>query len=169
MIKIIAVFVLSLSVVNAAPFKRTDKKNFHKFKCIECHSQHEGDNVHKPVGKDCNKCHVKHEEYTPHKKFLKLSPVKLCLSCHEKDGYHKKNKALANHPVQGKQDILYPNKKFDCLSCHRPHSSSQKNLFRYNHNKKTPYKGNLCLTCHWSFGSDKLAPSRPDYNQKVQK
>jgi len=120
--------------------------------CFNCHDKTEFSkkNVHAPVaGGMCLSCHKPH--VSEHIALLTKEPVNVCLECHE--GIKKKPHVIVSfsttgHPigVQAK-DIADParqGRKFDCGSCHNPHSSESPGLFRY----KADSSFQLCAKCH---------------------
>lgn len=116
--------------------------------CYNCHDKgaFTKKTVHPPV-KDgqCTFCHNPHSSDTP---LMLTQPVAdLCAQCHaDKTEQH----VLAgfghggSHPVKGKPDPSRSGKGLSCLSCHNPHSSSQKSLFT----NESQSRDNLCLLCH---------------------
>jgi predicted CXXCH cytochrome family protein len=113
-------------------------------KCAECHSdKSKGPAVHSAMQMGCTSCHEvrvvksrdKKKEDVTRVKLIKATPLSLCLSCHE----NKKGSAgnsVPHAPVTR-----------NCLTCHDPHSSPNKNqLKKVTSGDK---KNNLCLSCHF--------------------
>jgi predicted CXXCH cytochrome family protein len=105
-------------------------------KCIECHEdKSKGKAVHSAIATGCLSCHeIRTNRDVTHIKLIAATPVKLCLQCHaDKDASQIKG------PV-------HPPAVRDCLSCHDPHTSDNKNQLL------KPLSGgkgeNLCLQCH---------------------
>jgi len=104
--------------------------------CLQCHGDHaEGKVVHPAVQMGCFSCHFVRGSGDNTRVVLKTpKSTILCTSCHE----DKKVAVGAKyaHPPVAK----------DCLQCHVPHTSDNKNLL------KKPESGdkehNLCLQCH---------------------
>jgi len=106
-------------------------------KCLECHAvKATGKAVHSAIAMGCTTCHevrVNSKDVT-HIKLVTVTPVKLCLQCHE-DKDAAKIKGHVHSPAVR-----------DCLTCHDAHSSDFKNILL-----KAPTgeaKDNLCLSCH---------------------
>jgi predicted CXXCH cytochrome family protein len=123
--------------------------------CFNCHDKTEFSkkNIHMPVaGGMCLSCHKPHA--SEHIALLHKEPVNVCLECHE--DIKKKPHAVAGfsasgHPtgVQAKDtkdiaDPARPGRKLYCGSCHNPHSSKSRRLFRY----KADSSFQLCANCH---------------------
>jgi predicted CXXCH cytochrome family protein len=105
-------------------------------KCIECHEdKSKGKAVHSAIAMGCLTCHeVRVNKDITRIKLTTATPYKLCLSCHgDKDA------------TQIKGHVHEPAIR-DCLKCHDPHTSENKNqLLKATSGDK---KDNLCLTCH---------------------
>lgn len=111
-------------------------KNVDSKKCLECHEDKtKGKAVHSAIATGCLSCHeVRVNRDTTHVKLITATPYKLCLTCHaDKDATQIKGR-------------VHPPAVRDCLTCHDPHTSDDKNQLR----KATSgdKKDNLCLTCH---------------------
>jgi predicted CXXCH cytochrome family protein len=135
--------------------------------CVYCHTEMgkalavATNTIHPALQKGCQSCHSPHG--SKNEKLLKENPNGLCFTCHDKakfDGGHPQ----AGHPLSGVKDPLHPEKDFTCISCHRPHFSPNKKLFRYNYNK-APYNGSLCTVCHWKQILPPPGPPTPDWNE----
>jgi predicted CXXCH cytochrome family protein len=84
----------------------------------------------------CTTCHevrVNSKDVT-HIKLVTVTPVKLCLQCHE-DKDASKIKGHVHSPAVR-----------DCLTCHDAHSADFKNILLKAPTGET--KDNLCLSCH---------------------
>ena len=115
--------------------------------CYNCHDRSEftKNNVHMPVaGGMCTSCHNPHS--TNYAFILNKGYNGLCLDCHG-DVSKKPHVIKRGHPVgsDGRlNDPVIKDRKFDCGSCHVPHSSDSVKLLRYN--VKSPIK--ICIYCH---------------------
>jgi len=105
-------------------------------KCLECHdSKAKGKAVHSAIAIGCSSCHeVRISGDTTRIKLATVTAGKLCLQCHaDKDASQIKGRV--HSPAVR-----------DCISCHDPHSSDNKNQLL------KPVAGeakeNLCLSCH---------------------
>lgn len=105
-------------------------------KCLECHAdKSKGKFVHSAIAMGCMSCHeIRVNRDVTRVKLITTTPYKLCLSCHaDKDA--SKIKGNVHQPAVR-----------DCLKCHDPHTSENKNqLLKATSGDK---KDNLCLTCH---------------------
>lgn len=127
--------------------------------CINCHSVLEKTFVHVGATFGCETCHISHDSDGTHgspsskpRSSLNEKMNQLCFQCHnEKDllpddcGPSRGGRCghpVTGHPVRGPRDPFMKGKEFTCVSCHNPHSSNNKNLFRY------AYAKSLCMTCH---------------------
>ncbi|GEM_PF-4273911 len=114
--------------------------------CIECHGELTNLTQHRIAQKNCNMCHADHDVITQNDYRLKKPVNFLCLACHKNIA---KGHLVHKHPISGDRDPLYPEKKFNCVSCHNPHQSKMPKLFRYDYSKETtPYLGEPCALCH---------------------
>jgi len=105
-------------------------------KCIECHEDKtKGASVHSAIATGCLSCHeIRVTKDTTRVKLITATPYKLCLSCHS----DKDASQIKGH--------VHPPAVRDCLTCHDPHTSANKNqLLKPTTGDK---KDNLCLTCH---------------------
>ena len=105
-------------------------------KCIECHEDKtKGASVHSAIATGCLSCHqIRVTKDTTRVMLITATPYKLCLSCHsDKDATQ-----IKGH--------IHPPAVRDCLTCHDPHTSANKNqLLKPTTGDK---KDNLCLSCH---------------------
>ncbi len=118
--------------------------------CYNCHDRtaFAKKNIHPPVaGGMCLNCHVPHaSKYTT----LTVKAVNgVCTTCHTgeaiKSGFHVvRGFRSIGHPMTGQVDPKREGKRFNCASCHDPHSSEYNRLFRYK--AQAPFE--LCLHCH---------------------
>jgi predicted CXXCH cytochrome family protein len=112
------------------------EKNVDGAKCLECHEdKSKGKAVHSAIAMGCLTCHeVRVNKDITRVKLTTATPYKLCLSCHgDKDA------------TQIKGRVHEPAIR-DCLKCHDPHTSENKNqLLKATSGDK---KDNLCLSCH---------------------
>ena len=86
-------------------------------KCLECHEDKaKGKSVHSAIATGCLSCHeIRTNRDVTHIKLIEATPVKLCLQCHaDKDATQIKGQ-------------VHPPAVRDCLNCHDPHSSDNKN------------------------------------------
>jgi predicted CXXCH cytochrome family protein len=104
--------------------------------CVQCHEDKtKGAAVHSAIATGCLSCHqVRVTKDTTRVLLITATPYKLCLSCHgDKDA------------TQIKGHVHEPAIR-DCLKCHDPHASANKNqLLKATSGER---KDNLCLTCH---------------------
>jgi predicted CXXCH cytochrome family protein len=111
-------------------------KNVDSAKCIECHEdKSKGKFVHSAIATGCLSCHeVRVYKDITRVKLVTTTPYKVCLTCHsDKDA--SQIKGTVHKPAVR-----------DCLVCHDPHTSDNKNqLLKPTSGDK---KDNLCLSCH---------------------
>jgi predicted CXXCH cytochrome family protein len=104
--------------------------------CITCHEDKtKGKAVHSAIAMGCLSCHeIRVNKDITHVRLITAVPYKLCLTCHADKDASK---------IQG--HVHQPAVR-DCLQCHDPHTSDNKNqLLKATSGEK---KDNLCLTCH---------------------
>ena len=105
-------------------------------KCLECHEDKgKGKAVHSAMAAGCTSCHeIRVNKDVTRVKLITATPVSLCITCHA-------DKKAAD--IKGK---VHAPAQRDCLNCHNPHSSDNKNILL----KPTSGgpKENLCLDCH---------------------
>ena len=128
--------VLSTSLLYGGKHPVPLDKNTDPAKCIECHANKtKGAAVHSAIAMGCTTCHeVRVNKDVTRVKLTTTTPQALCFTCH----------ADKNHTqIKGK---IHPPAVRDCLKCHDPHTSPNKNqlLKPASGDKDT----NLCLTCH---------------------
>ena len=104
--------------------------------CLACHEDKtKGKAVHSAMSMGCMSCHeIRVNRDITHVKLITTTSNKLCLTCHgEKDATQ-----IKGH--------VHPPAVRDCIKCHDPHSSPNKNQLL------KPVAGdaneNLCLSCH---------------------
>jgi predicted CXXCH cytochrome family protein len=112
------------------------EKNADSAKCLECHADKaKGKSVHTAVSTGCTSCHeVRVNRDVTRVKLITTTSYGLCLTCHA-----DKNAA----EIKGR---VHKPAVRDCVKCHDPHESDNKNQLR----KPTSgdAKENLCLSCH---------------------
>jgi predicted CXXCH cytochrome family protein len=105
-------------------------------KCLECHEDKtKGKFVHSAIATGCLSCHeVRVNKDTTRVKLITATPAALCVTCH------------ADKKAADIKGTVHPPAVRDCLACHDPHSSDNKNQLL------KPVSGgekeNLCLDCH---------------------
>jgi predicted CXXCH cytochrome family protein len=111
--------------------------------CAKCHKDKDNaKNVHRAtIRYNCTVCHDPHASSNA-KGLVKKVQV-LCVSCHQKqtDGKHV---ASMGHKVEGGPDPHDLNRDFSCISCHDPHGSDGKGLFKL----KGAVGMEMCGYCH---------------------
>jgi predicted CXXCH cytochrome family protein len=128
--------MLSASSVSAAIHPVPLDKNTDSAKCIECHADKtKGKSVHSAIAIGCTSCHeVRVTRDVTRVKLITTTPVALCLTCH------------ADKNAAELKGTVHPPAVRDCLKCHDPHTSDNKDQLL------KPLSGgkgeNLCLTCH---------------------
>ncbi|OGW41730.1 MAG: hypothetical protein A2010_08195 [Nitrospirae bacterium GWD2_57_9] len=118
--------------------------------CFNCHDKAEfgKKNVHAPVAAgDCLACHNPHSSDAV--ALLLKEPLNVCLDCHsavEGKPHAIKGFSNAGHPIgkNDKKDPKRPDRRFYCGSCHDPHSSDSRKLFRYEAKSTI----GICKNCH---------------------
>jgi len=128
--------VLSVRTALAGVHPVPLEKNTDSSKCLECHAEKsKGKAVHSAIALGCTTCHeIRVNKDLTRIKLTATTPQRLCLTCHaDKDASQIKG-------------IVHPPAVRDCLKCHDPHTSENKNqLLKATSGDK---KQNLCLTCH---------------------
>ena len=112
-------------------------KNADAAKCLECHTDKtKGKVVHSAIALGCLSCHeIRVNKDATYVKLITTTPAALCLTCHsDKDA--DKLKGTVHSPAVR-----------DCLKCHDPHNSENKNLLLKAMSGDTK-DANLCLSCH---------------------
>ena len=112
------------------------EKNTDTAKCLECHGDKaKGKSVHTAIAAGCTSCHeIRVNKDVTRVKLITTTVAALCFTCHS-----DKNPSEIN-------GIVHKPANRDCLKCHDPHSSENKNQLL----KPTAgeVKENLCLSCH---------------------
>jgi predicted CXXCH cytochrome family protein len=88
--------------------------------CLQCHEDKtKGKSVHSAMAVGCMSCHeIRTNHDVTHVKLITATPYKLCLTCHaDKDATQIKGK-------------VHPPAVRDCLTCHDPHESDNKNQLK---------------------------------------
>ena len=131
-----ALILLLAPHANAAVHPVPLDKNTDAAKCLECHTDKtKGKSVHSAMATGCLSCHeIRVSGDTTRVKLITATPAALCLTCH------------ADKKAADIKGTVHPPAVRDCLTCHDPHSSDNKNQLL-----KPPSgdaKENLCLSCH---------------------
>lgn len=162
--------------ISGATFKQFAAKTSQaNSSCDECHKEvvvPDHQSTHKILCISCHKDHKQEDDdgTNPNGSMLKAPIPNICLECHDNlPRLHPvKGSAGRSHPVMGERDPLHQSRPFTCISCHNPHSSVSKKLFRYDHGKDTVYKGSSCNVCHWDKQNDpKKCPPRPVWDPRI--
>jgi predicted CXXCH cytochrome family protein len=128
--------IFSAGLCGAATHPVPLDKNTPAAKCIECHEDKaKGKNVHSAIATGCTSCHeIRVNKDVTRVKLITATPYALCLTCH------------ADKNAAALKGTVHPPAVRDCLKCHDPHQSDNKNQLL------KPTSGaaneNLCLTCH---------------------
>jgi predicted CXXCH cytochrome family protein len=134
-------FVVVILIISAFPaFAATHpvplEMNTDSAKCLECHEDKaKGKAVHSAVQMGCLSCHeVRVNKEVTRVKLITTTTYALCLTCHA-DKNATEIKGLVHTPAVR-----------DCVKCHDPHVSENKNQLRKA--SAGGEKENLCLSCH---------------------
>ncbi len=114
-------------------FKKTDEAHAKAQQCLQCHSTTRANFFASPHGKsnmDCTSCHVELMKTTE-----KISPTKVCLTCHEDIG----SQFALNERHRLQEGIL------ECTTCHDQHAPSARM-------RLGGFKQEECLKCHTDKG-----------------
>ncbi len=105
-------------------------------KCIECHEEKsKGKFVHSAIAMGCTSCHeIRVNRDVTRIKLITTTPYTLCLTCH------------ADKKAADIKGTVHPPAVRDCLKCHDPHTSDNKNQLLKP--VSGDQKENLCLSCH---------------------
>lgn len=128
--------VLSAGTLYAGKHPVPLEKNTDSAKCLECHGDKaKGVAVHSAIATGCTSCHeIRVNRDVTRVKLITTTPQALCFTCHA-----DKNPS----EIKGR---IHPPAVRDCLKCHDPHSSANKNqLLKPTSGDKNT---NLCLACH---------------------
>lgn len=132
----LCLFALIGSRAGAAVHPVPLDKNVDSAKCLECHEdKQKGKSVHTAMSAGCLSCHeVRVNKEITRVKLKTATPYALCLTCH------------ADKKAADIKGTVHPPAVRDCLTCHNPHSSENKNLLVKPASGEA--KENLCSTCH---------------------
>ena len=128
--------IMSAGLCSAATHPVPLEPNTDSAKCIECHQDKtKGKAVHSAIAMGCTSCHeVRVTKDVTRVKLITATPYALCLTCH------------ADKNAADLKGTIHPPAVRDCLKCHDPHATDNKNQLL------KPTSGganeNLCLTCH---------------------
>jgi len=116
--------------------------NANAAKCLECHADKlKGKAVHSAMKMGCLSCHeVRATKDATYVKLVTATPSALCFTCHSE---------MNPSSLKGR---IHPPAVRDCLKCHDPHASANKDQLLKEISGATPQE-NLCLSCH-SVGLD---------------
>jgi len=133
---IIALFTFQAHLANAAVHPVPLDKNVDNTKCLECHEDKtKGKSVHSAMATGCLSCHeVRVNKDVTRVKLTTATPYALRLTCHT-------DKKAAD--IKG---TVHPPAVCDCLTCHDPHNSENKNQLVKE--VSGGEKENPCLSCH---------------------
>jgi predicted CXXCH cytochrome family protein len=104
--------------------------------CVACHEDKtKGKSVHSAIAMGCTSCHeIRTVRNVTHVKLITTTSHGLCLTCH------------ADKNADDIKGTVHPPAVRDCVKCHDPHTSDNKNqLLKPESGDK---KENLCLSCH---------------------
>jgi predicted CXXCH cytochrome family protein len=133
LLALVSVLPRTFAKVHPVPLE----KNADAATCLQCHDDKtKGKSVHSAMQTGCLSCHeVRVTKDTTRVKLITATPAKLCLTCHaDKDA------------AQIKGHVHEPAVR-DCLTCHDPHSTDNKNQLLKATSGATK-DDNLCLSCH---------------------
>jgi len=111
-------------------------KNVDAAKCVECHEDKtKGKSVHSAMAAGCLSCHeVRVNKEVTRVKLITTTAYSLCLTCH------------ADKKAADIKGTVHPPAVRDCVKCHDPHTSDNKNQLLKPASGSD--KENLCLSCH---------------------
>jgi len=104
--------------------------------CLACHEDKtKGKAVHSAIQMGCTSCHeIRVNKDVTRVKLITTTPYALCMTCH------------ADKNAAELKGTVHPPAQRDCLKCHDPHVSDNKNqLLKATSGEQ---KENLCLSCH---------------------
>jgi predicted CXXCH cytochrome family protein len=133
---LIAVLALFATRASAAVHPVPLDKDTPPAKCLECHEDKtKGKSVHSAMAMGCTSCHeIRVNKDITRVKLITATPSALCINCH------------ADKKAADIKGTVHPPAVRDCITCHDPHSSDNKNQLL------KPLSGgekeNLCLSCH---------------------
>jgi predicted CXXCH cytochrome family protein len=104
--------------------------------CIACHDDKtKGKAVHSAIAMGCTSCHeIRTNKDVTRVKLITTTPSGLCLTCH------------ADKKAADIKGTVHSPAVRDCLKCHDPHTSANKNQLLKP--ELGDQKENLCLSCH---------------------
>jgi len=104
--------------------------------CIACHEDKtKGKFVHSAIAMGCLSCHeIRNGKDVTRVKLITTTPNALCITCH------------ADKKAADIKGTVHPPAVRNCLKCHDPHSSDNKNQLLKP--VSGDQKENLCLSCH---------------------
>jgi predicted CXXCH cytochrome family protein len=132
----IALFALFAVRASAAVHPVPLDKNVDDKKCLECHEDKtKAKSVHSAMATGCLSCHeVRVNKDVTHIKLITATSSGLCFTCH------------ADKKPSEIKGTVHPPATRDCLTCHDPHGSDNKNqLLKPTSGDE---KENLCSSCH---------------------
>jgi len=111
-------------------------KNTDPAKCLECHEDKtKGKSVHSAMAMGCTTCHeIRVNKDVTRVKLITATPSALCITCH------------ADKKAADIKGTVHPPAVRDCLTCHDPHATDNKNQLLKP--ASGGEKENLCLSCH---------------------
>lgn len=111
-------------------------KNTDAAKCLECHEDKtKGKSVHSAMATGCLSCHeIRVNKDVTRVKLITATPSALCVTCH------------ADKKASDIKGVVHPPAVRDCITCHDPHASDNKNQLLKP--ASGDEKENLCLSCH---------------------
>jgi predicted CXXCH cytochrome family protein len=132
----IALFALLIMRAGAAVHPVPLDKNTDAAKCLECHEDKtKGKSVHSAMATGCLSCHeIRVNKDVTRVKLITATPSALCFTCHD------------DKKAAGIKGTVHPPAIRDCLTCHDPHVSDNKNQLLKP--MSGTEKENLCLSCH---------------------
>jgi predicted CXXCH cytochrome family protein len=113
--------------------------------CYSCHdkSAFTRKNVHAAVSMGCASCHNPHA--SGFRKMLQDDINKVCTTCHTQSVFKERLHAVRGHPMEEKDlSVKAKGQGFSCVSCHDPHSSNSKSLWKFTANSTMEF----CAHCH---------------------
>lgn len=128
--------ILGANLLSAGVHPVPLDKNTDPTKCVDCHEDKaKGKVVHSAIAAGCTSCHeIRVNKDVTRVKLITTTPQALCITCH------------ADKNAADLKGTVHPPAVRDCLKCHSPHTSDNKNLLL------KPASGekaqNVCLTCH---------------------
>ncbi len=132
----VVLFALFAGRASAAVHPVPLDKNVDSKKCLECHEDKtKAKSVHSAMATGCLSCHeVRVNKDITHIKLITATPSALCFTCH------------ADKKASEIKGTVHPPAVRDCLTCHDPHGSDNKNQLLKP--ASGGEKENLCSSCH---------------------